>query len=302
MKYNLTSNGGEASVTAFIDGEMYIANQDHINWNSIVAGCIADDNSVVRLFNPAEEAARRFERLTDRISVASGKVYFDGDHVDNVITEQILGFLNADEDFGPLVNFMEKLYTNPQEHARTQLYGWMKARPSITITPDGDLIAYKGVQSGSDAEGAFIYRSTASGTAMVNGEVFEDQQIPQRIGDTVEMPRSEVQFDPRVGCSAGLHAGTFDYSGSYGDTRVRVAINPRDVVSVPTEHNEQKIRVCRYVIIDIADKTVDTTPVYSIDVDEDDVEYCYYCGGELYEECDGYSCEEAEDDDEDDDY
>lgn len=303
IKYNLVSVGDQSSLTAFIGGEMYVANQDHKNWSGIVAGVTSGDESVVRLFNPEIEVTKRFERLTDRVSIANGKVYFDGDHVDNAITAQILQFLEADEDFMPLVNFMDKISQNPEQHSREQLYGWIKARPSITITPDGDLIAYKGLTSGSDENG-FIYRSWHAGTAIVNGEVHEKVNIPQRLGDTVEMPRSSVEHNPSEGCSTGLHAGTFDYARSYGDTRVRVAINPRDVVSVPTEHQEQKIRVCRYVVIDIADSTVDTAPVYAIQDDvEDDDEYneedcCGLCGeygcDEDCEDDDPYDCDDPD--------
>jgi hypothetical protein len=307
IKYNLVSVGNESSVTAFIDGEMYVANQDHKNWDAIVAGITSGDESVVRLFDPADEVAKRFERLTDRISVANGKVYFDGDHIDNTVTDQILRFLEADEDFMPLVNFLDKVSLNPEPHSREQLYGWVKARPSITITDDGDLIAYKGLYVEYDENGK-VYKSCHSGTAIVNGEVFENQRIPQRIGDTVEMPRSQVQFDPSVGCSTGLHAGTFSYAGSYGDQRVKVAISPRDVVSVPTEHNEAKIRVCRYVVIDVADEEV-STPLLKSDyanvvgeMDENDFDtlYCDNCGDDDHEY---YECPEYdEDDDEDDDY
>jgi hypothetical protein len=307
IKYNLVSVGNESSVTAFIDGEMYVANQDHKNWDAIVAGITSGDESVVRLFDPADEVAKRFERLTDRISVANGKVYFDGDHIDNTVTDQILRFLEADEDFMPLVNFLDKVSLNPEPHSREQLYGWVKARPSITITSDGDLLAYKGLYREEDEDGV-VYKSCHSGTAIVNGEVFENQQIPQRIGDTVEMPRSQVQFDPSVGCSTGLHAGTFSYAGSYGDQRVKVAISPRDVVSVPTEHNEAKIRVCRYVVIDVADEEV-STPLLKSDyanvvgeMDENDFDtlYCDNCGDDDHEY---YECPEYdEDDDEDDDY
>lgn len=269
---------------------MYVANQDHIHWAEIVAGATADDETIVRLFDPGTTAAKRFERLTDRISVANGKVYFDGDHVDNTITDQILRFLEADEDFMPLVNFMDKLYQNPEADSRDNLYRWIRARESITITPDGDMIAYKGLQVDTDENGEH-YLSCSSGTAIVNGVVFESQQIPQRIGDTVEMPRSEVEFNPSVGCSTGLHAGTFDYAGNYGTAKVRVAINPRDVVSVPS-YEEHKIRVCRYVLIDVASINVDSAPVYnsfmSSDDDEDDVEYCEDCGLSLGDDCDGY--------------
>lgn len=300
---------------------MYVASQDHVHWAEIVAGATAGDESIARLFDPGVTAAKRFERLTDRISIASGKVYFDGDHVDNSITDQILNFLEEDEDFMPLVNFMDKLYQNPEADSRENLYRWIRARESIVITPDGDMIAYKGLVSDQDENGTF-YKSWHSGTAIVNGEVHENQQIPQRIGDTVEMPRSEVEFNPSIGCSTGLHAGTHSYAGGYGNAKVRVAINPRDVVSVPN-YEEQKIRVCRYVVIDVADAEVDTKPVYSdylpkpedvtdivipalqlglevgtFDIDEaddEDDESCDYCGMTY---CDG-ECEDYDDDEDD---
>lgn len=301
IKYNLVGDGANSSITAFIDGEMYTANTNHKNWEQIVAGVVADDASVARLFDASEAVAERFERLTDRISVAHGKVYFDGDVINNAVTEQILRFLEADEDFMPLVNFLDKVSLNPEPHSREQLYNWVAARPSITITEDGDLIAYKGLIRDSNEQGDF-YKSVYSGTAIVNGEVHEGQ-IPQRIGDTVEMPRSQVQFDPTQGCSTGLHAGTFSYANGYGGSRVKVAINPRDVVSVPTEHNEQKIRVCRYVLIDVADEEL-AEPLYRVSdyanvVGEEDESalYCENCGDddhesdecpEYYEDEDGY--------------
>jgi hypothetical protein len=303
IKYNLVGDGANSSITAFIQGEMYTANTNHPNWGAIVAGVVADDDSVVRLFDPSLAVASRFERLTDRVSIANGRVYFDGDHVDNSVTEQILRFLEEDEDFMPLVNFMEKVAQNPESHSREQLFGWVKARPSITITEDGDLVAYKGLYSEEDEDGT-LYKSWHSGTAIVNGELFEDQQIPQRIGDTVEMPRSQVEFNPAQGCSTGLHAGTFDYARSYGNSRVKVAINPRDVVSVPTEHNEAKIRVCRYVVIDEAAEEIQA-PLYKVsdyanvvgENDEDDDPYCQNCGANDHfdDECPEYDEEDDED-------
>ena len=306
IKYNLVSVGNESSVTAFIDGEMYVANQDHRNWDAIVAGITSGDESVVRLFDASEAVATRFERLTDRVSVKSGQVFFDGDPLNNTLTDQILRFLEADEDFMPLVNFLEKVSLNPEPHSREQLYNWVAARPSITITEDGDLIAYKGLYLEEREDGDVVYLSVHSGDAIVNGELFENRQIPQRIGDTVEMPRSQVEFNPAVGCSTGLHAGTFDYSRSYGSARVKVAINPRDVVSVPTEHNEAKIRVCRYVVIDVAEEEVNAPlwrAVFDSEPDEDfeEEEFCPYGCGELDEDCDG-ECEEYDEDEDDEEY
>jgi hypothetical protein len=60
----------------------------------------------------------------------------------------------------------------------------------------------------------------------------------------VRMARHEVQDDPYNSCSTGLHVGTFNYARGFGDTRIRVRINPADVVSVPHDGAGEKIRVC----------------------------------------------------------
>jgi hypothetical protein len=47
--------------------------------------------------------------------------------------------------------------------------------------------------------------------------------------------------------------GTYDYAKRYANgALLKVHVNPRDVVSVPTGEGE-KVRVCRYVVEDIID-------------------------------------------------
>ena len=65
------------------------------------------------------------------------------------------------------------------------------------------------------------------------------------------MARSEVQHDPSVGCHKGLHVGTWDYASSFGRGVVlEVEVDPRDVVSVPTDCGDAKLRCCRYRVRD----------------------------------------------------
>jgi hypothetical protein len=69
------------------------------------------------------------------------------------------------------------------------------------------------------------------------------------------MPRSEVAHNPRQACEAGLHVGTFNYVGGHTREHVlEVHVNPRDIVSVPTDGGGQKVRVCRYTVAAVASK------------------------------------------------
>jgi hypothetical protein len=258
MKYNLVqmNDGNEANLTVVHDGEMYVATDTHPNFERIVAGLITGDESVIELFDVQKTAQKRFDRLSERVTVANGRVYLDGEEVDNALTQQVINFVNAGvEDFKPLVAFFEKVETNPNSHSREQLYRWLRDR-NITITENGNFIAYKGVKVENDS-----YFSISQGKAISNGVEYNGA-IPNPLGAIVEMPRGDVQHDPSVGCHTGLHAGTWSYASDFARGAVlTVEINPRDVVSVPTDCYDQKLRVCRYVVKDVTETEL-TSPVY----------------------------------------
>jgi hypothetical protein len=73
--------------------------------------------------------------------------------------------------------------------------------------------------------------------------------------------RVALSFTIRLnGCSVGLHVGTYDYASNFTLNVLEVHVNPRDVVSVPTDSNWAKVRCCRYVVI----KEVERTLHYSV--------------------------------------
>lgn len=247
----------EVNLTAFIDGEMYSCTNAHPNYERIRAMCESGDTSVVGLFDVSQTAQERFRRLSERVSISNGKIYFDGEEVDNALTQQVVRFINDGvEDFEPLILFFEKVQTNPNPHSREQLYRWLADR-DFTINHDGNILAYKGVNKIGDGESA-EYKSISRGRAIVNGEV-HNGAIPNPIGAVVEMPRSDVQHDPMVGCHTGLHAGTWNYASGFAQGAVlTVEINPRDVVSVPTDCEDQKMRVCRYTVVEVVEQQIAT--------------------------------------------
>jgi hypothetical protein len=114
------------------------------------------------------------------------------------------------------------------------------------------------------------------------------------------MPRSLVDDNRSVACSVGLHVGSFHFAnGFYGGGKLLVVkINPRDVVSVPADAGDQKIRVHRYVIVsDNPDRSALTgtsyvSPGVTDEDDEvlddgydeyDDDDECTCCGYDVYD-------------------
>lgn len=245
MKYNVVSNDGEAtSVTVFLGAESHVATSDHPNFKKIIDACRQKwgDKTIRDLFDLSAAVGTKFDRLSERVLVKAGRIYFDGVEVHNALTETIARFYVAGlEDFKPLVAFMEKIEINPNAHSRDHLFRWL-TKHNFTLCPDGDFLAYKGVQTDS--------RSVHSGAAIVNNESV-DGKVLNAPGTVIEMPRDQVRFDPSQGCSTGLHAGNWRYARSFASRVLRVKINPRDVVSVPVDSNDEKLRVCRYRVLDV---------------------------------------------------
>jgi hypothetical protein len=283
LPYSLVQNEEMAALTVFLNGKVLTADNTHPNWKALVGGVTQadDDTDVValeRLFDPSAQVQEFFERVSERVTVSGGHIFFDGEEVDSGLSNHILAELDEGNDPSPFVNFLEKVMTNPNEHSRDQLFDWL-SRHDFTITPNGNFLAYKGVRIRTSGDLSdknysdlvkYPYESINTGRAIVDGKVYSGA-IPNGVGAVVEMPRGEVQHDPSVGCHTGLHAGTHDYASNFSQGKVLlVEINPRDVVSVPTDCNWQKIRTCRYTVKDISEAKITTTLYGDLDEDYDD--------------------------------
>jgi hypothetical protein len=129
----------------------------------------------------------------------------------------------------PLVKFMENLMENPSNRSVTELYGFLE-KNNLPITPDGHFLAYKRVRED--------YKDCHSGT------------MDNSPGKIVEMPRNKVDDNQNNTCSHGLHFCSEGYLKHFGGARtVIVKINPRDVVSIPSDYDNTKGRACRYEVI-----------------------------------------------------
>lgn len=277
---HVRTEDGRESLTVFTpSGPPIAANGDHPHFAKLLEGAQSDvpADELRGLADLSNAVAQHFDTLSERVAVANGRVYFDGDEVDSTVTRQIIRCLEDPSvgDWKPLVLFMENVAANPNEHSREQLFDWLRDR-DFTITTDGCFIAYKGVH-GRDEDDGYPYQSSSRGEAIVNGERFTGA-IPNGVGATVEMPRSDVQHNPAAGCSTGLHVGTYNYAQGYARAALlTVHVNPRDVVSVPTDCNAEKMRVCRYTVSD--DEPTPPEESAAIAYDGEDVDG----GPELYE-------------------
>ncbi len=309
IQYKLIEHEGFKSLTVITpDGDLEVVDNSNPRFDDIIAGVQAGDEEVFRLFNVEQGVSQAFNKVSERVSLKAGKVYLDNELIDGSLTDQIVRFYDEDQDFEPLVKFLENIANNPSNHSRTQLYDWLRNR-DFTIDSDGHILAYKGVRSVSK-DGETKYESISHGKAIVDGVEY-DGAIPNYVGAVVEMPRSQVEFNPSVACNVGLHAGNWRYAHSFAQgATLTVSINPRDVVSVPVDSNAEKIRVCRYTVLEVVDQPY-SGAYYNSNVTDDAIDYEEADDDDLddeekdddYQEWeDSYAPEEDdEDDDEEDD-
>jgi len=234
------------------------ADSNHPHWSAIVTGLENGDESVYDLFDVQSGLVTRLTSLSERVSYDGRNILFDGDVQSGPLADHLMRCLEAGvDDYLPVIKFWEKVAQNPDERSREQLFTWLRSH-EFTITEEGDILGYKGVSVNSDGNYTSI---NTSGKAYVDG-VLHSGAIPNLLGTEVSMPRSEVQNDPSVACHKGLHVG--DWSYAYGFARgavLEVHVNPRDVVSIPSDSSARKMRCCKYKVVKVRTEKSDS-PIY----------------------------------------
>lgn len=199
------------------------------------------------------------EKVSERLSCDGMHVYFDGAsfdkiRLDPVLEKHLIRLMTArndspaaERDWQSYAAFAENLYSNVDPRIREQFVNWLESQEWLTFTEDGCFIGYKGCQKNAQTG---IAESIYMGPGIVNGDVYNGH-IPNPDGAVVEIDRSLVENNPSVGCASGMHVGTYDYARGWGaGILCRVKVNPRDVISVPFDCSAQKIRCCRYTVLD----------------------------------------------------
>ena len=170
------------------------------------------------------------------------KIKGDDSVVPAAIAKRILAFYEQKLPYQPLVNFWMNLRKNPSDHSINQLYGFLE-KNHHAITPDGKFVAYKKV------------------TRLPDGRLVDSHSrtFSNEVGLTVQMNRDNVDPNPNQTCSYGLHVASWEYAqGFSGNVLIEVHVNPKDVVAVPTDYNNQKMRTCEYKVVAIY---ADTKPI-----------------------------------------
>jgi hypothetical protein len=157
------------------------------------------------------------------------------ENVDPVVKDYIPEFLKNGWSFEPLARLAENISKARSQFVRDQMVRFLRAS-KFQITEDGCFIAFKGVLKQSDGNLVDAYSG----------------DFNNNVGEHPTMPYEDVDADPHRTCSHGLHVGAWEYMGSYTGSShsiLAVKVNPADVVSVPYDYQDQKMRTCGYVVV-----------------------------------------------------
>ena len=225
---------------AFDDGDVITVYNNNENYDAVCAAVKSGDWDLAKKLATPVESVKEKINVVDDVYIEGGVVYYKDIPLHTSLTDRMIKMLDEGYDIKPLGNFLVNLMDNPSHTAVEELYEFLE-KSELPITEDGHFLAYKRV----DENFRDIY----------------SRKYDNSPGSLIEMPRNMVDDNRNNTCSRGLHFCSREYLpfyGAYPSSKViMVKINPRDVVSIPTDYNNAKGRCCRYYVVKEMDIKVD---------------------------------------------
>lgn len=220
-------------VTVVLKGRPYNVSASNPRYQDVLDELDTDgsEDTILAIIDSTARKLQEKLRLAPGMEYSGGVVLYRGEAMHNYAVDRLVGMIEGGRDYKPLAAFLAKLEANPSKRVVDHLYKFLEAG-SIPLTEDGDFLAYKAVRAN--------YMDIHSGT------------FSNALGAVCEMPRNRVDEDPSRTCSNGLHVCSFAYLPHFSHANGHVMIvkvSPADVVAIPADYNDTKMRVSRYEVI-----------------------------------------------------
>jgi len=225
------------NLTVFVDSQLVtIPLSDH-RASDVLEAIRNDDIQRIRELVNFKQTVANLSEGRIEFDPSTRSLTFSGSPLHNAIIDRLCSLFEERLPVSNLLRFLDNLMDNPDYRAVNELYRFIEAC-DLPITPDGHFLAYKIVRND--------YMDIHTGT------------FDNSVGQTPRMDRNKVNPDLTKACSDGLHVCSREYLPHYGgffgrnkNSRIMVAkVHPRDVVSVPLDYNNAKMRVCLYEVVD----------------------------------------------------
>ena len=274
-------------VTVIIDGKHKRIRKDSPDAELVIA--LVKQYNSCNILTEREDIVTKIEELCNpakKIEFNSdGRFEFDGnsamylkgtsDPIPEFLAKKLLEYIDKGLNVEALVNFWKNTLLNPDKGVRQQLFGFLEHN-GHPITDKGYFLAYKAVKVARKYDAETGEEVVSIRYDENTGERIEEtlnqsmtfkpyhsgaHGMTVKVGEPITMPREECDSDPEVTCSAGLHVGSMEYVhdfGYSGGVILEVLVSPRNVVAVPADYNNTKMRTCEYYPIAITNGENDT--------------------------------------------
>jgi hypothetical protein len=215
------------NIVVVINNQPHTISKTHITYQKVLDAIKSGDWVTVQDIIEPKKVVLNYGQ--GNIEIQGETLFWRGREMHNALTTRMISMLQEGFPIEPLVLFMENLMNNPSKRAVDELYRFLE-KNNLPITPDGHFLAYKKVREN--------YMDCHSGT------------FDNSVDKVCEMERNHVDDDKDRTCSTGLHFCSQEYLKSFGGERTMIVkVNPRDVVSIPSDYNDSKGRACRYEVV-----------------------------------------------------
>lgn len=266
IPYTLTSE----SVVVVVGGKPYTFQKGTPNYEGIRKALFDEDWAAIPKMLTVASSIEQWAK--GNFTVVNGILHYKEQPIPSDMNARILDMAAKGEDPTPLFKFYERLQKNPSWRSVQQLWPFLSHR-GIPIDEEGYFLAYKAVKSN--------FMDCHTGT------------VDNHVGTKHTMERNLVSDDPDTACHYGFHVGALEYARSFGDSDRNIIIckvDPADVVCVPKDCSQQKMRVCAYEVIGHHVGGYLPSTTFKEELEEKE--------GSCYEDASG--CEEEPEEDEDD--
>jgi len=223
------------NVVLVVDGKPVIVNRNTLataSFDKLVEAVKTGNWDEAAKLIDSEKAILDFGQ--GKLTIKDGVVHHGNRKMNTSLSKRMIKMVRENVKVDALCNFIDNVMLNPSARAVDELYGFLE-KNNLPLTPDGYFLAYKKVRSD--------YTDIHTG------------HFSNKVGNVVKMPRNSVDDNCHNTCSTGLHFASLSYMPHFGSNSAEDAkivilkIHPRDVVSIPTDYNNQKGRCCEYTVI-----------------------------------------------------
>lgn len=244
----------QAGIVLFLDNKPVKLEKGSSQYAKIIEAFDLPENEQEAAIRKAlEKTAERAEKNGFKISPE--EVSYKGETLPKALAEKVRSIHREGLPLNLFEKFWMNIQDNPSSSSVRELYEFL-AYKELPITEDGCFLAYKGLESD------FWSVSGNKETKVVKGTVDKHGRILNTVGAEIEVKRRDVDDNRDHHCSFGLHVGSLDYARNFSrGVVVVVKVNPKDVVSVPTDYSCQKCRVSAYNVVSVFEQEIEAPVV-----------------------------------------